>query len=75
MGTFTIWRLQFENTLKLQSLFVIPRMCSAANKGMYIGGLFDVAVDLWKPSPIQDNQQLIDLCWVIVEEGMGYQTF
>jgi hypothetical protein len=50
-------------------------MCNAANKGMYIGGLFDVAVDLWKPSPIQDNQQLIDLCWVIVEEGMGYQTF
>jgi hypothetical protein len=42
---------------------------------MYIGGLFDVAVDLWKPSPIQDNQQFIDLCWVIVEEGMGYQTF
>jgi hypothetical protein len=74
-GDVDDWRLQFENTLKLQSLLVIRRICSAANRGVYIGSLFDVAVDLWKPSPIQDNQQLIDLCWVIVEEGMGYQTF
>ncbi|EFX75955.1 hypothetical protein DAPPUDRAFT_322712 [Daphnia pulex] len=41
----------------------------------YIGSLFDVAVDLWKSTPIQDNQQFIDLCWVIIEEVMGYHTF
>jgi hypothetical protein len=67
--------LQFENTLKLQSLLVIRRICSAANKVAYIGSLLDVALDLWKPTPIQDNQQFIDLCWVIVEEVMGQQTF
>jgi hypothetical protein len=67
--------LQFENTLKLQSLLVIRRICSVANKVAYIGSLLGVALDLWKPTPIQDNQQFIDLCWVIVEEIMGQQTF
>jgi hypothetical protein len=61
--------------LKLQSLLVIRRICSAANKVAYIGSFLDVALDLWKPTPIQDNQQFIDLCWIIVEEGMGQQTF
>jgi hypothetical protein len=37
--------------------------------------LLGVALDLWKPTTIQDNQQFIDLCWVIVEEIMGQQTF
>jgi hypothetical protein len=41
----------------------------------YIGSLFDVAVDLWKSTPIQDNQQFIDFCCVIIEEVMGYHTF
>ncbi|EFX84647.1 hypothetical protein DAPPUDRAFT_238807 [Daphnia pulex] len=68
-------RMHFENTLKLQSLLVTRRICSAANRVVYIGSVFDVAEDLWKPSPIQDNQQFIDLCWVIVEEVMGQHTF
>jgi hypothetical protein len=41
----------------------------------YIGSLLDVAIDLWKPSPIQDDLLFIDLCCVIFEEFMGDQTF
>jgi hypothetical protein len=37
--------------------------------------LFDVAMDLWKSTIIQDNQQFTDLCWVIIEVVMGYHTF
>jgi hypothetical protein len=55
-------RLRFENTMKMQLLLVTRRICSASNRVVYIWSLFDVAVDLWKPTPIQDNQQFIDLC-------------
>ncbi len=67
-------RLEFEKTLKLQSLLVLRRICCAANKVPYICSLSDVAIDLWKPSPIQDEQLFIDLCCVIFEE-LGDQTF
>ena len=51
------------------------RICSDANREVYIGSLFDVAMDLWKSTIIQDNQQFTDLCWVIIEVVMGYHTF
>jgi hypothetical protein len=70
-GDVDEWRLEFENSLKLQSLLVLRRICCAANKVPYIGSLLDVAIDLWKPSPIQDDLLFIDLCCVIFEEFMG----
>jgi hypothetical protein len=39
-------RLRFKNRMKMQSLLVIRRICSDAYREVYIGSLFDVAMDL-----------------------------